>query len=78
MSSVAYAVRSPMTVIVRNKTGYQLREIPAGAVFFATGSQPDANGMIDGTWQGASVLAFSRDLAERTERFQINARPMKT
>ena len=76
MSAVAYTIRHPITVIIRHRDGYQLREIPAGSVFLSSGAQPDANGMIDGTWQGAPALAFTRDLAECAERFDIKAQPL--
>ena len=77
MSAVAYTIRHPITVIIRNRDGYQLREIPVGSVFLASGSQPDANGMIDGTWQGSPALAFTRDLAERAERFEVKAQALQ-
>ena len=76
MSAVAYTIRHPITVIIRNRDGYQLREIPSGSVFLTSGAQADANVMIDGTCQGAPVLAFTRDLAERAERFDVKAQPL--
>ena len=77
MSGVGYEIRSPITVVIRNQNGYRLRELPAGSVFVASGSKPDVNGMIDGTWQGAVALAFSRDLADHATRFEITAQSFR-
>lgn len=54
-------------VVIRDMSGYKLRELPAGSVFRPTGSKPDSNRMIDGTCDGAVVLMFLRDLEERAE-----------
>jgi len=54
-------------VVIRDMSGYKLRELPAGSVFCPTGSNPDGNRMIDGTCDGAAVLMSLQDLEERTE-----------
>jgi hypothetical protein len=54
-------------VVVRDSSGYRLRELPSGRVFWPTGSRPDCNRMIDGTCDGEVVLMYQRDLEERTE-----------
>ncbi len=77
MYGVGYKIRNAFTVVIRNQNGYQLRELPAGSVFVASGSKPDANGMIDGTWQGATALAFSRDLSDHATPFEITTQSFR-
>ncbi|HYL76680.1 MAG TPA: hypothetical protein VEU96_20870 [Bryobacteraceae bacterium] len=77
MSGVGYKIRNAITVVIRNQNGYHLRELPAGSVFIASGSQPDVNGMIDGTWQGSAAMAFSRDLTDHATRFEITAQSLR-
>jgi len=67
MAAATFKFRDVITVIVRMDGGYRLRAIPAGSVFIADVSQPDANSMVDGTCGGADVMVFARDLAERAE-----------
>jgi|HubBroStandDraft_2_1064218.scaffolds.fasta_scaffold71749_3 hypothetical protein len=67
MATSAYLLKNPITVVIRQLDHYRLAQLPAGAVFEASGSKPDPNGMIDGTCQGDVVLIFSRDLEDRAE-----------
>jgi len=53
--------------VIRDMSGYKLRELPAGTVFLPTASKPDCNRMIDGTCGTDVVLIFLRDLEERAE-----------
>ena len=67
MSGKAYRLNAPITVVIRDERRYRLVELPAGSIVLAANWQPDANGMIDGTCKGNSVLLFLRDLEERAE-----------
>lgn len=67
MAALAYLLKNPITVVIRELNHYRLTQLPAGSVFKALGSKPDPNGMIDGTCQGDVVLVFSRDLEDRAE-----------
>ena len=67
MAALAYLLKNPITVVVRQVNQYRLVQLPAGSVFNASGSRPDPNGMIDGTCRGDVVLMFSRDLEDRAE-----------
>ena len=67
MAALAYLLKNPITVVVRQVNQYRLVQLPAGSVFNSSGSRPDPNGMIDGTCRGDVVLMFSRDLEDRAE-----------
>jgi hypothetical protein len=67
MGALAYVLKNPITAVIRQVNHYRLVQLPAGSVFNASGSRPDANGMIDGTCQGDLVMMFSRDLEDRAE-----------
>jgi hypothetical protein len=67
MAALAYLLKNPITVVVRQVNHYRLVQLPAGSVFNASGSEPDPSGMIDGTCKGDAVLMFSRDLEDRAE-----------
>jgi len=67
MTFSAYRLVNSIMVVIREASGYKLRELPSGAVFWPTGSQPDCNRMIDGMCNGAEVLMYQRDLEDRAE-----------
>jgi hypothetical protein len=67
MRTCPYRLKPSIMVVIRETTGYKLRELPAGSVFLPAGSSPDSNRMIDGTCGDAVALMFLRDLEERAE-----------
>ena len=67
MTASTFRLKSPITAVIRNGNGYRLKELAVGSVFYATGSQPDLNGMIDGTCNDEVALVYRRDLDERAE-----------
>lgn len=68
MGCPAFKLKSVITVVVRDVDRFRLVRLLPGSVFYATGSKPDPNGMIDGTCDGEVVMLFARDLEERAER----------
>ncbi len=68
----AYRLKTPTAVVVRERDRFRLSELSAGSVILSDCVQPDANGMIEGTCKGASVLVFFRDLEDRAERLEID------
>ena len=67
MTSPAYRLTHPITVVVQ-RTGHQrLEQLPARSVFCVNSSKPDSNGMIHGICRGDEVMMFSRDLEDRAE-----------
>ena len=68
MASLAYRLKSSVTVVLRQLDHFRLIELCAGSVFVASGSKPDANGTVAGTCGDNVVLMFTRDLEERAER----------
>jgi hypothetical protein len=68
MTSSAYRIKIPITVVLRQADHYRLIQLCSDSVFLTTGSKPDANGMIDGTCGNDIVLIFARDLEDRAER----------
>ncbi len=67
---------SPITGVV-NRSGHpRLEELPTGSLFFAVQMKPDGSRMIDGTWKGASVMLFLRDLEERAVPIAKRAVPI--
>jgi hypothetical protein len=73
MAALAYLLKNPVTVVIREVNHYRLTQLPAGSVFNASGAKPDPNGMIDGTCHGEVVLIFSRDLEDRAEPIAAGA-----
>jgi hypothetical protein len=67
MTSPAYRLKNPITVVIGQADHYRLVQLPAGSIFYPEGSKPDPNGMIDGTCQGDAVMMFFRDLDDRAE-----------
>jgi hypothetical protein len=53
--------------MVRQGDDYRLIQLRSGAMFLATSSKPNANGMVDGKCENDVVLVFTRDLEERAE-----------
>jgi hypothetical protein len=54
-------------LLLREGGRYRLAQIPEGSIVYSRDPKPDSNGMVEGTYKGASVLMFSIDLEERTE-----------
>jgi hypothetical protein len=73
MARLAYRLKNPVTVVLRQADRYRLIQLRSGSVFWTTGSKPDANGMIDGICNDDVVLMFARDLEERTEPLTVEA-----
>jgi hypothetical protein len=73
MASHPFRLNHPITVVVQELGHGHLKQIPAGSVFYAANSKPDANGMINGTYNGEVVMMFERDLADRAEPIAENA-----
>lgn len=70
-ASISVSTKTPITVVVREADHDRLTKLCAGSVFIATGSRPDANGMVDGTCGDNVVLMFTRDLEERAEPIAV-------
>jgi uncharacterized protein YciI len=68
MPPLVYRLKNPITVLLQQADHYRLKQLCAGSVFVASGSNPDATGIIDGTCGDQPVLIFARDLEERAER----------
>lgn len=67
MAVAAYRLNNPVTVVLQQADHLRLIELCVGSVV-ASGSKPDANGLIDGTCGENVVLMFARDLESRAER----------
>lgn len=72
VSMSAYRLRNPTAVVIRERDRFRLSELSAGSVILSDVVQPDANGMIEGTCKGASVLVFFRDLEDKAELLEID------
>jgi len=66
-AAAVYRFRDTATLVIRDGSGYRLRAVPAGSMFFAAGSEPDENSMIDGTCNNQAALVFVRDQEDRAE-----------
>lgn len=64
---MAYRLRRPATVAIRERNGFRLKELSVGSLFITMSPGPDHNGMVTGTSNGNTVLIFTRDLEERAE-----------
>jgi hypothetical protein len=71
MSVTAYRLKHAIVVVARNENDYRLTELPTGSVFLPTTPNPDANGMIEGTCDGGTMLVFVADLEARAELLNI-------
>jgi hypothetical protein len=68
-----YRLTRPVTLLIRADGRYRLVQIPEGSIVKTRNPQPDANGMIEGTYQGSSVMMFSIDLENRTELLPVRS-----
>jgi hypothetical protein len=66
-----YRITNAVRAVVSAERGLRLTELPTGSVFFAATLEPDANGMIEGTSNGRSVMIFLDDLAEKSEVMNV-------
>ena len=62
-----YRFTRPVTLLMQKAGRYRLVQLPKGSVINAKDPQPDANGMIQGTYNGAAIMLFTIDLEERAE-----------
>lgn len=70
---LAYRIRFPTTVVIRNGNRANLRMLPRGAVVIPRVGAPDF-GMIDAEYEATMVRLFRKDLEERAEPVE-NADP---
>jgi hypothetical protein len=57
----------PVTLLMQKAGRYRLVQLPQGSIIKAEDPSPDANGMIQGTYNGTAIMLFSIDLEERAE-----------
>ena len=72
----AYRINTPVTVEMQKQGRYRLTELPSGSMLLCANSEPDRNRMIDGTYNGVSVLLFARDLEYDAEKMDVDPKTM--
>lgn len=66
-----YRITNVVRAVLLTDSGSQLTELPAGSLFSLSNTEPNSNGMVEGTSNERSVMIFLNDLEERSEVMNV-------